>query len=395
MAHEALITSPFGVGAVITALIALSFWLDRKFRLFSFLGTAIMTITGGAVLVNLELIPAAVVDESETLNPIYVFANDYGIPIAIVLLLLSADLRSLTRLGKPALIAFVLGALGTAGGSLIGVWITAGDIGEEAWKVGGQFAASYIGGGINYAAVGDALGTSATMFATGAAADNIMTNVWMVMTAILPAILFRFYPSIRQRGINESRDASGDLWNKKEVTIYDMTTLIAVTFVIVAVADWVTPWISEKLGIDIPTVILYSTLALIVSAVTPIQRFQGGEDIGNFILHFFFATMGAGTILSALVDKGPVVFLFLVVVILCHGIIVFGLGRLFKVEVEMLAVASQACVGGPSTALALASSKGWFSLMTPAVILGVLGYAVGNYVGITMGYLMKWLLAGG
>lgn len=395
MAHEALITSPFGVGAVITALIALSFWLDRRFRLFSFLGTAILTITGGAVLVNLELIPAAVVDESETLNPIYVFANDYGIPIAIVLLLLSADLRSLTRVGKPALIAFVLGALGTAGGSLVGVWITAGDIGEEAWKVGGQFAASYIGGGINYAAVGDALSTSATMFATGAAADNIMTNVWMVMTAILPAILFRFYPSIRQRVINESRDALGGLWNKKEVTIYDMTMLIAVTFVIVAVSDWVTPWISEKLGIDIPTVILYSTLALIVSAVTPIQRFQGGEDIGNFILHFFFATMGAGTILSALVDKGPVVFLFLVVVVLCHGIIVFGLGRLFKVEVEMLAVASQACVGGPSTALALASSKGWFSLMTPAVILGVLGYAVGNYVGITMGYLMKWLLAGG
>lgn len=89
MTSEALVTSPFGVGAVITSLIALSFWLDRRFRFFSRLGTAILVITGGAVLVNLGMIPSTVGEAA--LNPVYIFASDYGVPLAIVLLLLATD----------------------------------------------------------------------------------------------------------------------------------------------------------------------------------------------------------------------------------------------------------------------------------------------------------------
>jgi hypothetical protein len=77
MSGEALITSPFGVGAVVTTLIALTFWLDRRFRLFSFLGTAILVITGVAILVNVRVIPPSVpVGDQQTVNPFYVFAGD-------------------------------------------------------------------------------------------------------------------------------------------------------------------------------------------------------------------------------------------------------------------------------------------------------------------------------
>ncbi|PTX64527.1 putative membrane protein [Melghirimyces profundicolus] len=393
MPSDALIATPFGVGAVITSLIAVSFWLDRKFRLFSFLGTAILVITGAAVLVNLGVIPPSV--GVEQLNPIYTFANDYGIPIAIVLLLLSSDLSQLRSLGRRAGLAFLLGALGTAAGAMVAVWLTAGGIGPDAWKLGGQFAASYIGGGVNYAAVGSALGTPETLYATGAAADNLMTNFWMVMTALLPALLLRWYPSIRDRA-SFGPDGSGtEFWNRKEASTQDLIVLTAVTFIVVAAAEAVTPVINGWAGFEIPSVIWYTTLALLLSFLTPVNRLKGGEEMGNFILHFFFATMGAGTILSTLVDKGPVVLLFLAVMVGIHALILFGMGRIFKVEAELLAVTSQACVGGPSTALALASSKGWTSLVTPAVLLGVLGYAVGNYVGIFIGQWMRWMLAGG
>lgn len=390
MTGEALVTSPFGVGAIITSLIAVSFWLDRKYRLFSFLGTAILVITGGAILVNIGIIPPSIGDD---LNPIYAFAGDYGVPIAIVLLLLTTDLKSLRTLGKPAAIAFILGAIGTSVGAVVAVWLTADGIGPEAWKIAGQFAASYIGGGINYAAVGDAFQMSETMFATGAAADNIMTNLWMVMTAIIPALLWKYYPSIQKRIKNEIESSpDGNFWRRKDISIYDLVALVAVTFVVVAVSEWITPIMNQVVGFTIPSVIWYTTFALILALVTPISKCNGGEELGNFILHFFFATMGAGTILSTLVEKGPIVFLFLVILVATHALIIFGVGRLFKIEIEMLAVASQACVGGPSTALALATSKRWVTLVTPSVLMGVLGYAVGNYMGIGIGQWMKVLL---
>ena len=83
MNQDAWITSPLGVGAVITLLIWFCFWLDQKYRFFSFLGTAILVITGGAVLVNLHVIPSSLGES----NPVYQFAGDYGVPLSIVLLL--------------------------------------------------------------------------------------------------------------------------------------------------------------------------------------------------------------------------------------------------------------------------------------------------------------------
>lgn len=134
--------------------------------------------------------------------------------------------------------------------------------------------------------------------------------------------------------------------------------------------------------------ICYTTFALL-AALTPANRLSGREEIRNVLLHYFFVVLGAGAVLATLVGKGPVVFLFLVILVAIHGFIIFGVGRLLKIEIETLSVASQTCVGEPSTALALAVSKGWRSLVTPAVLIGVMGYAVGNYAGVGMAYLLQ------
>jgi uncharacterized membrane protein len=403
MTGDALLNDPFAVGAVVTVLIALAFFLDRRFRLFSFFGTAIFVITGAALLVNFRVIPPSIpVGDQQTINPIYVFAADYAVPLAIVLLLMTADLRSLRRLGRPAITAFVLGAVGTLVGAFVGGLLLAGAIGPESWKISGQFAGSYIGGGVNYAAVGEAVGTSDALFATGAAADTLMTNLWFVLTALIPVVLLRFYPSI-YGGRTDGEDgapgggaadgdgaAEGEYWEKREISIYHIVYLLAVTFVIVAVSTLVAAPVNALLGFEIPVELWYTTLALL-AALTPANRFNGGEEIGNVLLHYFFAVLGAGAVLSTLVGKGPIIFLFLVVLVAIHGLLVFGVGRLLKIEIETLSVASQACVGGPSTALALAISKQWRALVTPAVLIGVLGYAIGNYVGVGMAYLLRAL----
>ena len=134
---------------MVTALIALVFWLDRRFRLFSFLGTAILVITGAALLVNARVIPPSVpVGDEQTINPFYLFTSDYAVPLAIVLLLATADLRSLRLLGRSAILAWVLAAVGTILGTAVAVLLLSGAIGPESWKLGGMYAASYIGGGV-------------------------------------------------------------------------------------------------------------------------------------------------------------------------------------------------------------------------------------------------------
>ena len=89
----------------------------------------------------------------QTVNPFYTFASDYAVPLAIVLLLATADLRSLRPLGRLAFLAWVLAAVGTLLGTVAAILRLRSAMGPESWKLSGMYAASYIGGEGNKQAV--------------------------------------------------------------------------------------------------------------------------------------------------------------------------------------------------------------------------------------------------
>lgn len=74
--------------------------------------------------------------------------------------------------------------------------------------------------------------------------------------------------------------------------------------------------------------------------------------------------------------------------ILVHGTIVFGSARALKIDPQVAAVASQANIGGGTSALALARSLNRSDLILPAILVGSLGSALGTYLGfLTVGIL--------
>ena len=88
---------------------------------------------------------------------------------------------------------------------------------------------------------------------------------------------------------------------------------------------------------------------------------------------------------------GVSVFFYTVVVGGVHGVVVYGVGRLLRMDIATITVASQASVGGPSSAVAVAISREWNELVLPGIAVGLLGYALGNYAGFGLGYLVQSL----
>ena len=88
---------------------------------------------------------------------------------------------------------------------------------------------------------------------------------------------------------------------------------------------------------------------------------------------------------------GVAVFFYTAVVVGVHGVLVYRLGRLFNMDIGTVTVASQAAVGGPSSAVAVAISREWNELVLPGIAVGLLGYAVGNWVGFGLGHLVRSL----
>ncbi|MEE9169680.1 MAG: DUF819 family protein, partial [bacterium] len=143
-----------------------------------------------------------------------------------------------------------------------------------------------------------------------------------------------------------------------------------------------------------PKILWLTTVVLIVAQVPAVKRLTGSAMLGNYLLLLFLASNGATSVIANIIRIGPAVFYYAAGTVAMHGIVIFGLGRLLRIDLATLAVASQANVGGPASAMAMASARGYADRILPGVAVGLSGYAIGNYLGLAVAQLVKGLLSG-
>ena len=167
----------------------------------------------------------------------------------------------------------------------------------------------------------------------------------------------------------------------------------AAALVVIAVgAVWVARALGERVPV-LPEVLWLTSVALVAAQLPPVKRLSGGAMIGNYFVLLFLASNGAQSVIQNIVKVGPAVFYFACVTVAIHGIVIFGVGRLLKLDLGTLAIASQANVGGAASAMAMASARGYGDRLLPGVAVGLAGYAVGNYLGFAVATIMRSILA--
>jgi len=87
-------------------------------------------------------------------------SSGYGVLAGTILILLGVDLTSVKAGGSTMVKAFVIEAVGSAVGAIIMATVLSWSLGDNAHKLSGQFSATYIGGGMNFAAIGKVFETS-------------------------------------------------------------------------------------------------------------------------------------------------------------------------------------------------------------------------------------------
>lgn len=110
-----------------------------------------------------------------------------------------------------------------------------------------------------------------------------------------------------------------------------------------------------------------------------------------FAVYLFLVVVGAFCEVTALVEVGEHaldILIFTVVIVLVHGAFLILSGLLFKTDWSIIAIASQANIGGASTAMALAKSFKRSDLLLPAILAGSLGTGLGTYLGFLVAGLL-------
>jgi uncharacterized membrane protein len=349
------------------------------------------------LLSNLGIIPGA--------SPAYDFLSGPGVSAGIVLILLSVDLATVVKAGPRMLAAFAVGAIGTIVGTTAAAFLLVDAIGPETWKLAGQYTATYTGGGANFAAVGAELETSGELFTAGIAADVIVTAIWMAICLAVPALwpvrskagaipdAVPADPVDAAEAADTAKTAEYGLDRRLFATIGTVSlTDIAGLLAIVLGTLMVSNWLAART--PLPAVLWLTTIALILAQARTVRDLRGAAVCGNFLVLLFLASNGASSVIANIVAVGPPIFYFAVITVAIHGLVIFVGGRLVGLDLKTLAIASQANVGGPASAMALASARGYTDRLLPGVAVGLLGYAVGNYLGLAVAAVLRGMIGG-
>ena len=385
-----MLDEPLFLLAVLSLNVALSEWLVRK-TFLRHLGTALLVIVVTAIVANVGLIPTY----SDEI-PVYRGTFAFVAPLAIFWLLLGVRLKDVVSAGRPMLLLFGLGAIGTSTGVLLGMSLVNGPevFGDMHHALGGMFVGTYTGGSVNFNAIAleyDVVKDGA-LYAGAAAVDSLMTTVWMAVNLVVPRILARRWPGARETETLETPEVDLGIGDDTEsLHPIDLGWLVALGGLSVALSNSLAAWMREAWGIALPSILILTTLALILAQLPVVARLRGTRTLGMYAVYLFLAVIGALCDVEALRSIGSLglwIFLFVCVVLAVHGAIVYGAAALGKIDPVTASVASQANVGGGTSALALARSLGRSDLVLPAILVGALGNAVGTYLGfLTAGYL--------
>lgn len=371
-----MIQNSLALLCIISILVFLSLWLEKRWHVFAKIGSTLLVIIFASLCSNFGIIP--------TSSALYDAVFHYIVPLAVVFLLINLNFAHIRVAGKQTLLAFTLGCLGTVIGAIMGYFLVYRSIGQETWKLAGQLIGTYTGGSMNAVAVGKGLNMSPHLFSASIASDNVTTALWIVATILIPGYLGRLFLT------QKSEKRLGRLNHKTTHSEWAHFDLIELAKLLcISVGIFVTSeLISRHIG-SIPSILWVTTFAIIVGQVRMLRPKLNSFDLGVFVLLFFFATLGAMSDIVKIIRVGPIIFLFTLLVVGIHGVIIFVFGRILHLDLDVLCVASQACIGGPSTAMALASSKNWDYLILPGIMTGILGYGVGNYLGFGAAYLFS------
>ena len=353
-------------------------FLVEKTRLGAQLTGAVIVILGAVVAANLGLIPHAA--------PAYGFIFTYVVPLLIPLFLFQADLRRIFFATTRTTLAFLLASAGTVAGVTLAVLVldlsslgAAAELPAEQREaaIAGLFASTYIGGAVNYAALGEITGLrqDASFFSAATATDNLYSAVYLAVLALLPTQvrLARFFSAHdHAQGVLETGPAM-------PVTAMSLTLATAVALVIVSLSDGLVA------VLDAPDwrYVIITGLTLGLATLVPglANKLAGSFELGVGLSFVFFAAIAAGADIIAMIEVAPMLTLMVLILLSVHALVTFVIGSVCRLSLPELITASNAAILGATTAPALAAAKGWRNLVTPGVLAGVFGYALGTFIG--------------
>jgi uncharacterized membrane protein len=386
-----LISDPTAVFIYLACVLGGLFWLSGLARLegfFRITPPVIYAYFGPALSTSLGITPDA--------SPAYDWMIRYLLPVALLLLMTTVDVREVLRLGGKALAMILAGSLGIILGGPLALAVFGSFLPSDTWMGLAALSGSWIGGSANMVAIKESIGTPDDLMGPIIVVDTVVGYGWMGVLLLLGTWQRRFDRWIRAdtRAVEAlDRKLAASESDRRPTELGDLAMMLALGFggalVCLAIGDRL-PSLGD------PTIISHTTWTVVLAtsaglalSFTPVARIErtGGSRLGYLALYLMLTAIGAQADLVKVLEV-PLYLAVGVAWVATHVVLLFLVARLLRAPMFFVATGSMANIGGPVSASVVASV--YHPALAPVgVLMGVAGYIIGIYGGL----LCAWLLA--
>jgi uncharacterized membrane protein len=361
-------------------------YLSEKINFFKKIGVVLLAYAIGLFVGNINII-----DNINNNSVIQEIINNITIPLAIPLLLFSLDVKSWFKSSGKVVIALFVLLFSVIISVIIGYFLFKRDL-TELWKISGMLMGVYSGGTPNLASIKVMLDVSPELFVTINTLDMIASSIYLLFLMTIGKKIFRkILPKHRSElnlNIVNYEDETNyiGIFNRKN--ILPLLKALGYSAIIVVISISLSFLITKDISMLI-LMLSITTLSILASTNKHINKIKYTFQAGMYFIVIFSIVVASMANITKLSVGAGVIMKYITFVIFTSLLIKTILSKIFKIDADTLIVSSTALICSPPFVPMMSSVLKNKQIIVTGLTIGIIGYAVGNYLGVLIAYLLK------
>lgn len=363
-------------------------WVCKKVPFLGKIGPVLLLYILGVIIGNTGIHP-------EGMGTIQEILSSAMVPLAIPMMLFGCTFRF--KETKEQLKALLTGMAAVVIAVIAGYLIFGKNI-EEGAKVGGLLTGVYTGGTINLAALKTMLGVKNETYILINSYDMLVSFLYLTFLLTVGIRLFRkflpFKPSALTTTEVKDLEMESDGNYKKIFTkdgVKEAGKTLGITILICALCGGIALLFPQG-AFMVVFILMLTTLGIGCSFIRPIHNLKHSYDLGMYFIYIFCIVVASMADLTSLDLVGGLHLMgYLLFAVFGSLTIQAILARIFKIDADTMIIASVTFINSPPFVPMMVAAMKNKSVLVTGLTLGIIGYAVGNYLGYLMSELLKLL----
>ncbi|MDD2262860.1 MAG: DUF819 family protein [Clostridia bacterium] len=313
------------------------------------------------------------------------------IPIAIALILLNSDFMTIKKNVKKTGLSFLILCISILSIAALSVVVFPNVY--ENTKIASMLVGCYTGGTPNLFAIGYGLNTDKNTIIVANLADQVMGGMYFLFICTLAKpILTKLTKqlSVAAKKTNyekESIISKTSLSTKEKIKQGVVALLIGIGALGASIGI---SFLLTKQATNVAVIMVsVSVIAVTLSFVKKIRQNQISYPLGQYFIYVFSIAVGSLADIKLIVGQSVQVLTMVAFVLFSTMLLHFIISLLFKIDVDTIIITSIAGIFGPAFIIPTAKAIKNEGVILIGIATGLLGYAIGNFMGFGLYELLK------